>query len=144
MPVNKYPAFAFRQRSDAPLQVAFVASSQQIDNWARVPTKNTGNVRNFQRAEIAGHVKEIEGFFENEANCSPTAVVVGFDPFRSRDRITIEKDGEPLSFGDVTSGDPTPCELVIDWPELKQSEDRETKPKKETTLIMPVGPRNNS
>ena len=57
-----YPAIFFRQRLNAPLQVAFVAPSREIDSWARVPTKKTGNVRNFQRAEIAMHIQEVQRF----------------------------------------------------------------------------------
>src|SRR6516164_7519998 len=97
-----YPAIFFRQRTNAPLQVAFVAPSSEIDSWARVPTKKTGNVRNFQRAEIPMHIQEVQRFFENKDNSSPTAVVVGFDPIRAKDRIkTFDAEGNPLSGPDV-------------------------------------------
>lgn len=86
---KEYTALVFRQRPNAPLQVAFVAPSSEIDAWARVPTKRTGTVRNFQRAELPAHVHEVQEFFENTSNASPTAVVVGFDPIRSQGRVQV-------------------------------------------------------
>jgi hypothetical protein len=53
--IQTYKAFLFKQRAGSALQVAFVAPSHEIVAWARVPTKRSGNVRNFQRAEIKGH-----------------------------------------------------------------------------------------
>src|SRR5579872_6483273 len=84
---KRYDAILFRQRPTSPLQVAFVAASSDISAWARVPTKKTGNVRNFQRAKLERHVKEVSAFFRNATNSSPTAVVVGFDPIRANGRI---------------------------------------------------------
>lgn len=102
-PLNEkqYTALIFRQRPNAPLQVAFVAPSSEIDAWARVPTKRTGTVRNFQRAELPAHVHEVQEFFENVSNASPTAVVVGFDPIRSQDLVTVayEEDCDSQTSG---------------------------------------------
>ena len=111
-----YPAFIFKQRPDSPLQVVFVAPSNEIDSWARVPTKRTGNIRNFQRAQIDSHVKEVERFFTSRDNASPTAVVIGFDPIRSRNQI-VTRDGEnkivkPTA---ITSGEPLLGSVEISW-----------------------------
>lgn len=101
-PVKKtYPAILFRQRKASPLQVAFAAASSEIDSWARVPTKRTANIRNFQRAELAKHSVEITSFFNNEENSSPTAVVVGFDPIRSANRV-VTRDAAGVVIGGTT------------------------------------------
>ena len=60
MITKEYPAFIFKQRSQSPIQVSFVATSADLDSWARVPTKRTGDIRNFQRAEIPNHIKEVK------------------------------------------------------------------------------------
>src|SRR5262249_33103635 len=121
-----YAAIFFKQREKAPLQVAFVASSTEIDSWARVPTKKTGNVRNFQRAEIPMHIQEVQRFFENKDNSSPTAVVVGFDPIRAKKRTkTMKANGHPLSDDDLKPGETLEGKIEIAWlsdqdPDTKQ------------------------
>lgn len=107
---REYPAIIFRQRVKAPIQVAFVAPSHDIDAWAQVPTKKTGNVRNFQRPVMDAHKNEVGRFFADESNSSPTAVVVGFDPARSASRVQvldearIEVDMASIKDGDVKIG----------------------------------------
>lgn len=114
-----YPAFFFRQRPDSPLQVAFVAPSSDIDAWARVPTKQTGNIRNFQRAEMPTHVSEVQRFFDNLENASPTAVVIGFDPVRSKNQVKLMDDGgSSLSVDDVKPGITVSGSVLIDCPEF--------------------------
>ncbi len=111
-----YPCFLYRQRADAPLQIAFVAPSSEIDGWARVPTKQTGNVRNFQRAEIPQHVKEVQRFFQDKHNASPTAVVIGFDPVRARDRVALRRaTGEEIDPHEVPAGAPLLATLQLTW-----------------------------
>lgn len=111
-----YNALLFRQRAKSPLQVAFAAPSSEIDAWARVPTKTTGNVRNFQRAEIPRHVAEVEAFFRLDANASPTAVVVGFDRIRAHDRVLIRSDGNIIATDDqITAGHPCLGTIEIHW-----------------------------
>lgn len=108
---QRYPAILFRQRDGAPLQVAFVAPSSDIDSWARVPTKRTGNIRNFQRAAMAKHVKEVETFFTDKHNASPTSVVVGFDPVRSDKAVKVE----PADNSEIAPGAPVSGSLSIEW-----------------------------
>lgn len=113
---KSYPAIIFRQRKESPLQVAFVVPSSEIDLWARVPTKRTGNVRNFQRAELAKHSLEITRFFNNNENSSPTAVVVGFDPIRSKHRvITYDAEQRPLDASTVGAGSSFMGTIEIEW-----------------------------
>ncbi|MGQ0504689.1 MAG: hypothetical protein ACT4TC_05160 [Myxococcaceae bacterium] len=111
-----YEAILFRQRPNSPVQVAFAAASSEIDEWARVPTKKTGNIRNFQRAEIPRHVQEVERFFMDNANASPTAVVVGFDPIRGKGKVeTLGSSGKPLADSDVPAGTPVLGKIRITW-----------------------------
>jgi len=113
---KSYPAIFFRQRLNAPLQVAFVAPSGEIDSWARVPTKKTGNVRNFQRAEIPMHIQEVQRFFENKDNSSPTAVVVGFDPIRAKSRIrAVDSSGQSIADSAVPPGAVVMGSMEIEW-----------------------------
>jgi hypothetical protein len=104
---KEYAAIFFKQRPESPLQVAFAAPSSEIDAWARVPTKKTANIRNFQRAEIRKHIQEVETFFKDKANSSPTAVVVGFDPIRSKERILLTANGAAVDANTVAAGAPT-------------------------------------
>jgi hypothetical protein len=116
MSTKTYPAIIFKQRPDSPLQVAFAASSSEIDSWARVPTKRTANIRNFQRAELPGHIKEVETFFQDRHNASPTAVVVGFDPIRAKGAIRVNTALGPLDEAELQPGKPITGEISIDWP----------------------------
>jgi len=117
MKTKTYPAIIFRQRPNSPLQVAFVANSSEIDAWARVPTKRTANIRNFQRAELPTHIKEVQTFFQDEHNASPTAVVVGFDPIRAQNSVRINANGAELDEATLGSGIPITGEISIAWPE---------------------------
>jgi hypothetical protein len=111
-----YPAIILRQRKSSPLQVAFAASSAEIDAWARVPTKRTGNIRNFQRAELKRHSNEISRFFALEENSSPTAVVVGFDGIRAANRVTtLDEKGKAIVEKDVPVGEPIVGSIQIEW-----------------------------
>ncbi|WP_109485782.1 hypothetical protein [Occallatibacter savannae] len=122
---KEYSAIFFKQRENAPLQVAFVAPSSEIDAWARVPTKKTGNVRNFQRAEIPSHIQEVQRFFENRDNSSPTAIVVGFDPIRAKSRVAaLTQDRERLNDHDLTPGETREGVVRITW---ESDRDPETK-----------------
>jgi hypothetical protein len=111
-----YSALIFRQRADSPMQVAFAAASSEIDAWARVPTKRTANIRNFQRAELPSHIKEVQTFFTDQNNASPTAVVVGFDPIRSKDAVHVETDSGSLEEDSLKVGIPVTGRISIQWP----------------------------
>jgi hypothetical protein len=116
MTTKTYSAIIFRQRADSPLQVAFAAASSEIDSWARVPTKRTANIRNFQRAELPDHIKEVRTFFNDEHNASPTAVVVGFDPIRAKGAVHVHTDTGALDEQRLEAGAPLTGEISIEWP----------------------------
>lgn len=125
MEQRTYSAIFFRQRSDAPLQVAFVAPSSEIDAWARVPTKKTGNIRNFQRAEIPQHAKEVSQFFSDSHNSSPTAVVVGFDAIRGHGHVRLlQSDGAtPFDSASVVPGEPGVGAFQVSWAQEEDPEE---------------------
>src|SRR5690348_11972457 len=72
-----YPIFAFRQQKDAPVQVAFVAHSREILEWAGVPRKSDGLLTGYQRFKDDVRItQDIVRFFQDPRNCSPTAIIV--------------------------------------------------------------------
>jgi hypothetical protein len=76
------------------------------------------------RAEIPVHVDEVRSFFKNEKNASPTAVVVGFDGTRSRDRVRIlTLEGRPFDGATIAPDGPVPGILEISWIEDKDPRD---------------------
>src|SRR5687767_4110128 len=77
-----YDAFVFRQVAQGPIQLTFVATSAEIDRWAKVPTKMSRRPKAFQRPAIESHVSEVQSFFQDssKANSSPTAIILGFEP----------------------------------------------------------------
>lgn len=75
-----------------------------------------GNIRNFQRAELPSHIEEVKTFFQDQDNASPTAVVVGFDPIRSRTAVRVETEEGALDEATLGSGVPRPGRITIDWP----------------------------
>lgn len=122
-----YRSLFYRQRADAPLQVAFVAPSSEIAAWSRVPTKKTANIRNFQRAEIPQHVKEVSKFFSDSHNSSPTAVVVGFDPSRSLGRVSLlgEDATSPFDEAAMEPGSPAEGFFRVEWSDAGEPETRD-------------------
>lgn len=116
-----YDAFVFRQVAHGPVQLTFVATSAEIDRWAKVPTKMSRRPKAFQRPAIESHVSEVQSFFQDssKANSSPTAIILGFEPeSASAIRILQAKGGEALDPKDVTTT-PRSCWVEIDfepWP----------------------------
>jgi hypothetical protein len=124
---QEYPCIFYRQRGGSPLQVAFVAASAEIDAWAQVPTKRTGNIRNFQRAALKQHIKEVQKFFNDRDrnNASPTAVVIGFDRLRSRGLVELYgADRKLLQQDHVSPGSSMQGFICITWqPPLDTDDD---------------------
>ncbi len=116
-----YDAFAFRQVTKGPVQLAFVATSAEIDRWAKVPTKMSRRPNAFQRPAIEAHVAEVRTFFtdSSKANSSPTAIILGFEPEQAHTiRLLTSKGGPPLDEAAITDL-PQKCWVEIDfapWP----------------------------
>lgn len=111
-----YDAILFRQRPASPVQVVFVAPSTEIDAWARVPTKRTGSIRNFQRAEISRHIQEVQAFFKIAENTSPTAIVIGFEPSRAKESVRLVRpDGSALDPSTIKADGPVQGKISISW-----------------------------
>jgi len=111
-----YDAILFRQRPASPVQAVFVAPSTEIDAWARVPTKKTGSIRNFQRAEIFRHIEEVQAFFKIPENASPTAIVIGFEPSRAADSVRLlGPDGKTLDLSKIRADGPVQGKIAVSW-----------------------------
>jgi hypothetical protein len=77
----KYFGMCFRQRKKGVATVQFIAAAEDIKTWAGVPSKSATFMKGFQRALIESHQTEISQYFEiDEANTSPTSIVVAFKP----------------------------------------------------------------
>lgn len=80
-----------------------VATSADVFDWATVPVKKVGNLRNFQRPEIKKHVEDIQKYFSQYSNnCSPSSIVVGF---RTAPKC-LGQDGKDLQKEKVLPGEP--------------------------------------
>ena len=100
-----FKGFAFRQLKNSPLQITFVATSSEVDSWAKVPTKLSNRPVGFQRAAIPRHVREVKNFFHDDTktNCSPTAILLGIEP-EHVDRVTLlKRDGSLLDAAAIGS-----------------------------------------
>lgn len=113
--LGPYPAFAFRQTRNAPLQITFVATSAQLDSWAKVPTKMSTRPNGFQRPEIRRHVQEVSEFFQDKLNCSPTAVIIGVEPDMMSCVHILQPDGQTAIDETSVETTPVPCLVTIDF-----------------------------
>jgi hypothetical protein len=87
-----YPVFAFRQQADSPIQVAFVAHAGDIVSWSGIPRKSDELLTGFQRFLDPDRInQEIVPFFQNPANCSPTAIIVALRSDSGLGSCTLEK-----------------------------------------------------
>lgn len=68
---------AFRQQDKSPIQVAFVAHAADVLQWAGVPRKSDELLTGYQRFRDDKRIdQEIVPYFQNPANCSPTAAII--------------------------------------------------------------------
>ena len=103
----EYDVLAFRQQSDSPIQVAFVAPAEEILKWSGVPRKSDELLTGFQRFRDGKRInQEIVPYFQNPKNCSPTAIIVAL-------RETSGIGGCNLSEDDVAPGTIAPAKLTI-------------------------------
>jgi hypothetical protein len=104
MPEFTYPVFAFRQQNEAPVQVAFVAPSGEILQWAGVPRKSDELLTGYQRFCDPNRVnQEIVPFFQDPKNCSPTAVILALRKDSGAGRCVLELEGT-VETGKIVSG----------------------------------------
>src|SRR5689334_16275037 len=114
----RYSAFAYRQKENAPLQVCLIAPSCDLDQWAKVPVRLSGQPHGFQRAEVPKHVAEIRAFFsgdETKTNSSPTAVLVGVSPEADGQVRLLNAEGDTQLDTQKIGVKPVPCHVVIDF-----------------------------
>jgi hypothetical protein len=93
-----YQGIAYRQSrsSDAPYLVSFVATAEELLEWAGIPRRSEENLIGFQRAFDPKRVDLAKEFFDFPENQSPTALVVGLHPSAGRDpdALEVKMDGD--------------------------------------------------
>lgn len=114
----KYKVIAYRQQERAPVQVAFVAPSAELLEWAGIPRRSDELLTGYQRFRDDERVrKEIVPFFQDPRNCSPTAIIVAL-------RSDSGAGGCSLSVHDVKPGEAIDAELTITLDEEVLATDR--------------------
>jgi hypothetical protein len=111
----RYQGYAYRQVSNGPVIFSFVATSGEIDSWAKVPTKMTSAPRNFQRAENPNHSQDIGNFFSDDkhVNSSPTSLILGIAPDFQRNVALFELGGSRMIPQSEITTTPLLCELEL-------------------------------
>ena len=101
----EFKGVAYRQNSEAPWKFSFVANvSQLIDNCG-VPRKSETNEAGFQRHKDDSRIDDIEKFFEEERNSSPTSIVIGLHEGKSTLAFTGGNDGDNIRDATLTIHD---------------------------------------
>jgi hypothetical protein len=114
---RRYNGIAYRQsRSpDAPYLVSFVATAEELLEWAGIPRRSEENLVGFQRAFDPKRVDRAKEFFDFPENQSPTALVVGLHPLAGRDPDALEVEME----GDITDSI-RPCVITVRYSDHDQ------------------------
>jgi hypothetical protein len=87
----EYTALAFRQQNNSPIEVAFVAHSLDILEWAGVPRKSDEMLTGYQRFLNRHRInQDIVPYFQEPKNCSPTAVIVALRKDAGLGRCLLE------------------------------------------------------
>src|SRR5258705_5651329 len=91
-----YPVVAFRQQEDSPIQVAFVAHTAEVLEWAGVPRKSDELLTGYQRFLDKNRINsQIVPFFQDQHNSSPTSIVVALRRDSGLGRCTLENSSVP-------------------------------------------------
>lgn len=73
----EFYGFLYKQNSESPSLFAFVGDAQLLKKICGVARKGQHNLTNYQRSlDETRVVKDLEPFFKNPENCSPTAIIV--------------------------------------------------------------------
>ena len=111
----RYQGYAYKQVSNGPVIFSFVATSGEIDSWAKVPTKMTSAPRNFQRAENPTHSQDIGNFFSDDkhVNSSPTSLILGIAPDFQKNIALFELGSSLAIPQSAITTTPLLCELEL-------------------------------
>ena len=91
-----YPVVAFRQQRDSPIQVAFVAHTADVLEWAGVPRKSDELLTGYQRFLDTNRINsQIVPFFQDQHNSSPTSIVLALRRDSGLGRCTLENSTVP-------------------------------------------------
>ncbi|MEZ4218997.1 MAG: hypothetical protein R3E88_21205 [Myxococcota bacterium] len=89
----EYDVLLFRQQEKSPLQLAFVAPADDLLTWAGIPRKSDELLTGFQRFRDKKRVdEEIVPFFQDDKNCSPTALIVALRKEAGLGRCSLSDD----------------------------------------------------
>jgi len=111
--VSKFKFTAIRARqADGHDVFSFAATPKEVLAFSeieRVGRQDDGQLKGFQRHQIASHIKEIRDYFTREDALLPNAVIIAFiDGIRSKDRgngvVDIEIDASKSKPGFVVDG----------------------------------------
>ena len=111
MTIYRYKAVRARQASGHDVFV-FAAPSRDVLNFAaieRVGRRDDGQLKGFQRHQIASHIKEIRDYLARDDALLPNAVIVAFiDSVKVKDRghgvVDVEIDASEGKLGFVVDG----------------------------------------
>ncbi|MCM5571085.1 hypothetical protein M6I34_11265 [Burkholderiaceae bacterium FT117] len=110
-----YSVFAFRQQAKSPIQVAFVANAGDVLTWAGIPRKSDELLTGYQRFKDDDRInRSIVPFFQNPANCSPTAVIIALRADTGIGRCVLANTEMPV--GEVVE---TQLEIEMDEDAMK-------------------------
>jgi hypothetical protein len=108
--VRMYEGIAYRQsRShEAPYLVSFVATAEELLEWAGIPRRSEQNLVGFQRGFDSVRVDRAKKYFDFPENQSPTALVVGLHPPAGRDPEALE-----VKMGGNDGDTIRPCTIIV-------------------------------
>lgn len=108
MTARDYEGFAYRQATDedSPWLFAFVATAEDISQWAGIPRRADSQLVGFQRAAEASRVEAAKTFFDTPTNQSPTSVAIGLHP--ASDDVVSFSLGGPLGDDAAVSTEDSP------------------------------------
>src|SRR4051794_15543753 len=77
-----YRGTAYRQALDpgGPWIVSFVASAEELLEWAAIPRRSEAHLLGFQRAGNEDRIRDARDFFSISTNQSPTSLIIGLHP----------------------------------------------------------------
>src|SRR6267142_4291841 len=91
-----YQVVAFRQQEDSPIQVAFVAHTAEVLEWAGVPRKSDELLTGYQRFIDSSRINtQIVPFFQDRHNSSPTSIVLALRRDSGLGRCTLDNPTVP-------------------------------------------------
>ena len=113
MKAYEYKAFAFRQKPKSPIQIAAVIPAGELTIWCGVPRKSDELLGGYQRIKDIRRIdKEIVPFFNNDYNCSPTAIIIALRKDSGLGSCNLIDSALGKEIDETTIGE-TPVEVTL-------------------------------